>query len=124
MSVYCHTENPEINPVINEKQRYDLFVKVLVTQSPTLCDPMDCSPPGSLSMEFSRQEYWSELPFSSPGDLPDPGIKPRSPTLWADSILAELPGKPQFFNKKNLSSIHVLLATLKTYLHRLLFPKF
>ena len=76
------------------------------------------------STGLSRQEYWSELPFSSPGDLPDPGIKPRSPTLWADSILAELPGKPQFFNKKNLSSIHVLLATLKTYLHRLLFPKF
>ena len=37
-------------------------------------------------MEFSRQEYWSGLPFSSPGDLPDPGIKPRSPTLQADSF--------------------------------------
>ena len=35
----------------------------------------------SLSMGFSRQEYWSELPFPSPGDLPDPGIKPRSPAL-------------------------------------------
>ena len=35
----------------------------------------------SLSMEFSRQEYWSLLPFSTPGDLPDPGIKPTSPTL-------------------------------------------
>ena len=34
-----------------------------------------------LSMGFSRQEYWSELPFPSPGDLPDPGIEPRSPTL-------------------------------------------
>ena len=39
-----------------------------------------------LSMEFSRQEYWSGLPFPSPGDLPNPGIKPRSPTLWADSL--------------------------------------
>ena len=37
-------------------------------------------------MEFSRQEYWSGLPFSSPGDLPDPGIEPRSPTLQADSF--------------------------------------
>ena len=38
------------------------------------------------SMEFSRQEYWSELPFSSPGDLPDPEIKPLSPALQADSL--------------------------------------
>ena len=37
------------------------------------------------SMEFSRQEYWSGLPFPSPGDLPDPGIEPRSPALWADT---------------------------------------
>ena len=40
----------------------------------------------SLSMGFSRQEYWSGLPFSSPGDLPDPGIEPRSPTLQADTL--------------------------------------
>ena len=40
------------------------------------------------SMEFSRQEYWSGLPFPSPGDLPDPGIKPRSPTLQADALLS------------------------------------
>ena len=38
-----------------------------------------------LSIRFSRQEYWSELPFPSPGDLPDPGIEPRSPTLQADA---------------------------------------
>ena len=39
----------------------------------------------SLSMEFSRQEYWSGLPFPSPGDLPDPGIEPGSPSLQADT---------------------------------------
>ena len=39
-----------------------------------------------LSMEFSRQEYWSGLPFPSPGDLPDPGAEPESPTLQADSL--------------------------------------
>ena len=45
----------------------------------TLCDPMDCGLPGfSLSTEFSRQEYWSGLPFLPPEDLPDPGIKPAS----------------------------------------------
>ena len=43
---------------------------------PTLWGPMDWSPPGSSSMKFSRQEYWSELPFPTPGDLPDPGIEP------------------------------------------------
>ena len=47
-----------------------------------------------LSMEFSRQEYWSGLPFPSPGDLPDPGIEPRSLALQADSLLYEPPGKP------------------------------
>ena len=47
-----------------------------------------------LSMGFSRQEYWSELPFPSPGDLPDPGIKPRSPALQADTLTSEPPGKP------------------------------
>ena len=57
-------------------------VKVLVSQScSTLCHPMHCSPPDFLSMEFSRQEYWSRLPFPPPGDLLDPGIEPRSPTL-------------------------------------------
>ena len=50
-----------------------------VTQScPALCNPMDCSPPGS-TVEFSMQEYWSGLPCPSPGELPDPGIKPMSP---------------------------------------------
>ena len=43
-----------------------------------------------LSMRFSRQEYWSGLPFSSPGDLPDPGVEPRSPALQADSFPTEL----------------------------------
>ena len=48
-----------------------------------------------LSMEFSRQEYWSGLPFSSPGNLLNPGIKPRSPALQADSY--PLPGTPPIF---------------------------
>ena len=70
-------------------------VKVLVTQSsPTLYDPRTVACQASLSMGFSRQEYWSGLPFPSPGDLPDPGIEPRSPTLQADSLLSEPPGKP------------------------------
>ena len=54
----------------------------------TLCDPMDCSLPG-------RQEDWSGLPLPSSRDLPDPGIKPRSPTLQVDALLSEPPGKPR-----------------------------
>ena len=46
-------------------------------------------------MEFSRTEYWSRYPFSSPEDLPNPGIEPRSPTLRADSLPAEPQGKPR-----------------------------
>ena len=45
-------------------------------------------------MGFSRQQYWSGLPFPSPGDLPDPGVKPRSPTLQADTLTSAPPGKP------------------------------
>ena len=54
-----------------------------------------------LSMEFSRQEYWSGLPFPSPGDLPNLGIESRSPALQADSLLSELQGT------------HVMLATIE-----------
>ena len=65
-------------------------VKVLVAQSCLiLCDPMDCSCQVPLSMEFSRQEYWNGLPFPFPGDLPDPGIESRSPTLQVDSLPSE-----------------------------------
>ena len=49
------------------------------------------------SMEFSRQEYWSGLPFLSPGDLPNPGIEPWSPALPADTLPSEPPGKPQHY---------------------------
>ena len=51
-----------------------------------------------LSMGFSRQEYWSGLPCPPPGELPDPGIKPRSPALQADSLPSEPPGKLEEHN--------------------------
>ena len=69
-------------------------VKVLVAQlCLTLCDPMACGPPGS-SMGFLRQEYWSGLPFPFPGDLPDPGIKPRSPVLQGILYRLSCQGSP------------------------------
>ena len=48
-----------------------------------------------LPLGFSRQEYWSRLPCPPPGDLPNPGLEPRSPALRADSLLSELSGKPK-----------------------------
>ena len=63
---------------------------------------MDCSPLATLSMGFSRQEYWSQLPFPSPGDLPDPGIETRSPALQVDSLPPEPPGKLIIANSSSL----------------------
>ena len=55
----------------------------------TLCNPMDIAYQAPPSMGFPRQEYWSGLPFPSPGDLPNPGIEPGSPALQADALLSE-----------------------------------
>ena len=72
---------------------------------------MDCGPPGSSSVGFPREEYCSGLPFPSPGDLPDAGIKPGSPELQADSLLTELPGKPafvgEFFTTESPGNTHM-----------------
>ena len=57
---------------------------------PTLAATWAVACQAPLSMGFSRQQYWSGLPFPSPGDLPNPGIKPRSPALQADSLPTEL----------------------------------
>ena len=62
----------------------------------TLCDPMDCSLPGSAVHGISRQGYWNGLPFPSPGNLPNPRIEPGSPTLQADTLPSEPPGKSVF----------------------------
>ena len=74
-----------------------------------------------LSMGFSRQEYWSGLPFPSPGDLPDPGIEPRSPTLKADTLTSEPPGKPYSFHQ--MSTKDLLKAKYPPSRERLLPPE-
>ena len=61
-------------------------------------------------MGFSSQEYWSVLPFPSPGDLPNPGIEPRSPALQADALLSEAPGSMKFCRT---SYIRRALSTLQ-----------
>ena len=66
----------------------------LVAKScPTFCDPRTVARQSSLSMGFSRQEYWSGLPFPSPGNFPDPGVEPRSPALADSFFTSEPPGK-------------------------------
>ena len=84
-----------------------IYLKVKVAQlCLTLCDPMDYIQ----SMEFSRPEYWSGWPFPSPGDLPK-GIKLRSPTLQADSLLAEPQWKPKNTGVDSLSLLQHLFLT-------------
>ena len=102
-----------------------------VAQScPTLCDAWTVACQAPLSMGFSKQEYWSEkkskkikkklnkkywsgLPFPSPGDLPYPGIEPRSPTLQADALTSAPPGK----------SKHLLISWLQSPSAVILEPK-
>ena len=81
---------------------------------PTLCDPMYVAHQAPLSMEFSRQEYWSGLQFLSPGDLPNPRIKPRSPALQADSLPAEPQGKPKNTGVGSLSLLQWIFLTLES----------
>ena len=69
----------------------------LVAKScPTLCDAMDCSPPGALSVGFSRQEYWSGLPFPSPGDLPGSETEPVSPVSAGGFFTTQPPGNSTY----------------------------
>ena len=71
---------------------------VVLTRVRLCATPWTVACQSALSMGFSRQEYWSGLPFPPPGDLPHPGIEPGSPSLWADALLSEPPGKSQFYS--------------------------
>ena len=70
-------------------------------------------------MKFSRNEYWSGLPFPSPGDLPDPGIEPGSPTLQADALPSEPPGNLPYNNKGSLLAISLvqLLSSVQLFVN-------
>ena len=76
-----------LSSVVKVKVKLLSHVRLFVT-------PWTVAYQASPSMGFSRQEYWSGLPFPSPVDLPDPGIKPGSPALQADTLPTEPPGKP------------------------------
>ena len=88
-----HKESDKIRWLNNNSNEVSPFVKQIPTvfarlcacsvahSCPTLCSPVACSTPDPLSVEFFRQEYWNGLPFPPPGDLPHPGIEPRSPAF-------------------------------------------
>ena len=65
-----------------------------LSRVPLFMTPWTVAYQAPLSMGFPRQEYWNGSPFPSPGDLPNPGIEPGSPTLQADALPSEPPGKP------------------------------
>ena len=75
-------------------QTLEKYGGLVAKSCPTLVIPWTVACQAPLSMGFSRWEYWNGLPFPSPEDLPNPGIKPGSPALQADSLLTELWGKP------------------------------
>ena len=95
---YSSTQHTHIH--VHTKRRRNTSLDITESESevaqscPTVCDPVGCRHQAPVSMGFPRQEYWSGLPFPSPGDLPDPGIEPGSPTLQADALTSESPGKP------------------------------
>ena len=91
-----HILNPGRRPQTSKKTSQAPQNEVIVVKSLSrvrlFVIPLTVIYQASLSMGFSRQEYWSGLPFPSPGDLPDPGIEPRSPALQADALPSEPPG--------------------------------
>ena len=66
-------------------------------------------------MGFSRQDYWSELTFPSPGDHPDPGIEPGSLALQADSLLSEPPGKPLSHHNMNQIALKAIFIIIELF---------
>ena len=88
------TKNSPLSAILAVSPGSDLVANSCPT--PETQQTEACQAP--VSMGFSRQEYWSVLPFPSPGDLPNPGIKPRFPALQADSLPTELQEKPVDFN--------------------------
>ena len=91
----CLYKNPKASPCDTILYSIEVKVKVkLLSRVRLFATPWTVAYQASPSMGFSRQEYWTGLPFPSPGDLPDPGIEPGSPALEADALTSEPPGKP------------------------------
>ena len=103
----CYTEWTK-----SEREKKNHLLYLVAQLCPTLCDTMDCSPPGSsVHGDSFQEEYWSELSCPPPGDLPNPGIKPRSPALQSDSLLSKPPGKLKNTRVGSLSLLQGIFPT-------------
>ena len=102
----------DLQPAANQRNRDPQSNKVKV-KSETVT-PWTIAHQAPLSMGFHRQGYWSGLPFPSPGDLPNTGIEPRSPTLQTDSLPAEVQGKPKNSGVSSLSLLQRIFPTQKS----------
>ena len=91
------------NRYSNNKNIHKYSVYQSLSHAPLFVTPWTAVHQVPLSMRFSRQGYWSGLPFSSPGDLPNPGIEPGSPVLQANSLPTELQGKPVHKSRRRKS---------------------
>ena len=99
----------------NLKWPSGLFLPMCLVKWKSLsCVQLFVTPWTKQSMEFSRPEYWSRQPFPSPGDLPNPGIEPRSPTLQEDSLPAEPQRKPKHTGVGSLSLLQRIFLTQKS----------
>ena len=121
IALHAHLGNSGLSPSLKV---FNLIIPVcyLLSRVQLLVTPWTVTCQAPLSIGFSRQEYWSGLPFPSPGDLPDPGIEPRSPALQADSLPSEPPGKPswiRYHNTKLTSCKKQLELNFKRFCSRL-----
>ena len=98
-----HSGSTSLSLSYDLHQQYKEWCVCVCAQScPALCNPLGYSSPG-IALGFPRQEYWSDLPFSTAGNLPEPGIElasPASPALQANSLPTEPPGKPRKYERE------------------------
>ena len=112
----CGTETNQLD--FNENYNRVKFAQSCLT----LCDPMDCSLPGSSVRGISQQEYWSGVPFPPPGNLPDPGIEPVPPALAGRFFITAPPGSPCFNKNPNkLMHCNLLIYPLNLFLKKIFF---
>ena len=101
----CPSLSPGVCPsLLLSKFQESVTIIYMVVQSLSCVMQSHVDHQALLSIGFSRQEYWSGLPFPSPGDLPDPRVEPRSPALQADSLPTELPGIPSLVVQQFLTT--------------------
>ena len=106
------------SPQVESENESENVSRSVVSNS--FVNPWTTACQASVSIEFSRQEYWVEWPCLSPRNLPDPGVEPRSPTLQADSLLSEPAGKPltQVTYTDSLNAWHWIAGSLWQSFHK------